>query len=85
MEIEGYLTVKEAAEILKVTGGRIRQFIAEGRLNSIKVGTTRLIKREDLERLEIKKTGRPEVSNPSKSAISKRKSRKDKSKEKSEE
>lgn len=75
MEIEGYLTVKEAAELKNVTGGRIRQFINEGRLPSIKVGTTRLIKEEDLKNLEVKKTGRPEIENPTRSAISKRKSR----------
>ena len=63
MEIEGYLTVVEAGEILGVTGGRIRQFISEGRLPSIKAGNTRLIKREDLDKLEIKNSGRPKVEN----------------------
>jgi excisionase family DNA binding protein len=75
MEIEGYLTVNEAAEFLKVSGGRIRQFISEGRLDSIKVGNTRLIKQVDLENLEIKKSGRPEVEKPNKATLAKRKSR----------
>lgn len=75
MKLEGYLTVVEAAEFLNVSGGRIRQFISEGRLDSIKVGNTRLIKKVDLENLEIKKSGRPEVENPNKATLSKRKSR----------
>ena len=75
MELEGYLTVKEAADYKGVSGGRIRQFIAEGRLASIKVGNTRLIKKADLDGLEIKESGRPRIKNPSKAALAKRKSR----------
>ncbi len=75
MEIEGYLTVVEAAEYLKVSGGRIRQFIGKKRLDSIKVGNTRLIKKDSLDSLEIKKSGRPEIENPTKSALAKRKAR----------
>lgn len=75
MELEGYLTVVEVAESLGVSGGRIRQFISEGRLQSIKVGNTRLIKRVDLENLEVKKSGRPEVKSPNKATLAKRKSR----------
>lgn len=75
MELEGYLTVVEAAELLGVSGGRIRQYISEGRVESVKVGNTRLIKKESLDKIEIKKSGRPEVDSPSKSTIAKRRSR----------
>lgn len=78
MEIERFLRVKEVAEILKVRAGRVHELIAEGRLKSVKIGAKRLIKKEDLESLEIKKVGRPEVANPSYFTLAKRKSRKKK-------
>lgn len=74
-QLEGYLTVNEAAERLSVTGGRIRQFIAENRLASIKVGNTRLIKTEDLDTLEIKPSGGQRKEKVTRSALSKRKTR----------
>ncbi|HEX8248993.1 MAG TPA: excisionase family DNA-binding protein [Pyrinomonadaceae bacterium] len=74
-ELEGYLTVNEAAERRGITGGRIRQFISENRLASIKVGNTRLIKTEDLDRLEIKKSGGQKKEKVTRSALSKRKTR----------
>lgn len=58
--IEGYLTTKEVAEKLGVTVGRIRQLVAENRLNALKVGQTNLIKEIDLANVqERKRTGRP--------------------------
>lgn len=75
MGVEGYLTVNEAAEFLNVSGGRIRQFISEDRMPSIKVGNMRLIKKEDLLSFKVKKSGRPEVENPNKATLAKRKSR----------
>ena len=75
MGVAGYLTVNEAAKFLNVSGGRIRQFISEDRFASIKVGNMRLIKKEDLLQFEAKKSGRPEIENPTKSALAKRKSR----------
>jgi len=41
MDINGTecISIDTAAQILKVTSGRVRQFIAEGRLRSIKVGS----------------------------------------------
>ena len=58
--IEGYITTKEAAQILNVSEGRIRQLVADGRLPAIKVGQTNLVKESDLELVrERKRTGRP--------------------------
>ncbi len=58
--IEGFITTKEAAQILNVSEGRIRQLVADGRLPAIKVGQTNLVKESDLELVrERKRTGRP--------------------------
>jgi len=45
------LTSKEAAELLKVSESRIRQFILANRIRSRKVGNTRLIKRADIDKI----------------------------------
>lgn len=58
--LEGFITTKEAAQILKVSEGRIRQLVADGRLPAVKVGQTNLVKESDLELVrERKRTGRP--------------------------
>ncbi len=57
--LEGYLTTKEAAERLGVSVGRVKQFVAEGRLPAIKVGHTNLVKESDLKLVQDRKTGRP--------------------------
>lgn len=58
--LEGFITTKEAAKILNVSEGRIRQLVAEGRLPAVKVGQTNLVKESDLELVkERKRTGRP--------------------------
>jgi excisionase family DNA binding protein len=59
MSLDEYVTVKEAAEILSVSDGRVRQYIMENRLPSQKVGNLRLIKRSDVESFEAKDSGRP--------------------------
>lgn len=59
MKGTGYLTTREVAEKLGVTVGRVQQFIAEGRLPSIKVGRDRFILESDLVLLSGRKTGRP--------------------------
>ena len=58
MEIKGYVTTKEAAERLRVSPGRVRQLIADGVLETVKVGATRLILIESLERHERTRRGR---------------------------
>jgi len=58
--LEGFITTKEAAQILDVSEGRIRQLVADGRLPAVKVGQTNLVKESDLELVrERKRTGRP--------------------------
>lgn len=58
--LDGYITTKEAAQILNVSEGRIRQLVADGRLPAVKVGQTNLVKETDLELVrERKRTGRP--------------------------
>ncbi len=58
--LEGFITTKEAAQILSVSEGRIRQLVADGRLPAVKVGQTNLVKESDLELVrERKRTGRP--------------------------
>ncbi len=57
--LEGYLTTKEAAERLGVSVGRVKQFVAEGRLPAIKVGHTNLIKEKDLKLVGDRQNGRP--------------------------
>ena len=55
----GYLTTREAAEMLRVTVGRVQQLVAEGRLPSVKVGRDRFILESDLALVSERKTGRP--------------------------
>jgi excisionase family DNA binding protein len=58
--LEGFITTKEAAKILDISEGRIRQLVADGRLPAVKVGQTNLVKETDLELVrERKRTGRP--------------------------
>lgn len=47
-----YLTVREAAESLGVSGGRVRQFLLEGRLDGQKFGISWMIEREEVERFK---------------------------------
>lgn len=44
----GYLDVKDAAKILKVTPRRVRQIIQDGDLAAVKVGNAYVISRESL-------------------------------------
>ena len=61
--LEGYITTKEAAQILNLSEGRIRQLVADGRLPAVKVGQTNLVKESDLELVrDRKRTGRPPKS-----------------------
>lgn len=56
---EKYLTVREAAERLNVSPGRIHQFICEGRIESVKFGYVRAIPEREVERLERERKNRP--------------------------
>lgn len=58
--IQGYLTIAEVAEKLGVSAGRVRQFVAEKRVETLKIGKSNLIKESELVKLTVHgKTGRP--------------------------
>ena len=60
-KLRGYVTVKEAEEILNLTSQRILVFIHEDRLEAEKVGGVYLIPRKELNRFKKipRVTGRP--------------------------
>ena len=53
------VTVKEAAQILGITIGRVHQLIADERLPAEKLGSQFTIKKADLELVRERKVGRP--------------------------
>ncbi len=53
------LTVKEAAELLEVTVGRVHQLINEERLPAEKLGSQYVIKKCDLDLVKDRVVGRP--------------------------
>ena len=53
------ITVKEAAELLGVTVGRVHQFISEERLPAVKLGSQYTIKKSDLKLVKDRTVGRP--------------------------
>jgi excisionase family DNA binding protein len=53
------LTVKQAAEILKVSRWRVYELISLGRLRAEKLGRDLVIKEEDLKAVAVRKNGRP--------------------------
>jgi len=53
------VTTKEAAEILGVTDGRVRQMILKGQLPAKRFGRSLTLSRSDVERLRGRKAGRP--------------------------
>lgn len=54
-----YVSVNEAAEIKGVTRQRILQYINDGRLPAQKFADVYMIRRADLEAVELKSPGRP--------------------------
>lgn len=50
MKIDGYLTTAQAAEILGVSLGRVRQLIANGTIKSEKLGNTRLMLKAEVDK-----------------------------------
>jgi site-specific DNA-methyltransferase (adenine-specific) len=59
-----YCTTTEAAEYLKITPARVRQFILEGRLESEKIGRDHMISEKVLKEFALK--GRKNVGRPCK-------------------
>jgi excisionase family DNA binding protein len=54
-----YVSVNEAAEIKGVTRQRILQYINDGRLPAQKFADVYMIRRQDLNAVELKPPGRP--------------------------
>jgi excisionase family DNA binding protein len=54
-----YVSVNEAAEIKGVTRQRILQYINDGRLPAQKFADVYMIRRQDLDTIELKSPGRP--------------------------
>lgn len=63
--IQGYLTIAETADRLGVSAGRVRQFVAENRVETLKIGKSNLIKESDVSKLTVYgKVGRPKKASP---------------------
>ncbi|HYG09943.1 MAG TPA: helix-turn-helix domain-containing protein [Pyrinomonadaceae bacterium] len=73
-----YVSVNEAAEIKGVTRQRILQYINDGRLPAQKFADVYMIRRQDLDTVELKSPGRPRKSQSEKVSgrVSKKASRK---------
>ena len=56
------LGTEEAAQRLGVISERVRQFIKAGRLPAMLIGGTYVIKEKDLEKVAVRKHGRPKGS-----------------------
>jgi len=54
-----YLTTDEAGEILGVSGRRVRALINVGRLPAHKFGKAWMIDKKDLQKVAVRKPGRP--------------------------
>lgn len=59
MALGHYLSTDEAAEVMGVSPGRVRQLIAEGRLMSRMEGRKRWVLREDAQAWRPNPPGRP--------------------------
>lgn len=58
------ISTKQAARILGVSPRRVRALITSGRLPAKMVGRDWLIEKPDLERVMVRKPGRPPISRP---------------------
>jgi excisionase family DNA binding protein len=63
--ISGYVSVKEAAEILDVSDKMIYFYIENKRLHAVRASNILLIPTEELERFQQKSVGRPRTRTPS--------------------
>lgn len=59
MDLTNRVTTKEAARILGVTDGRVRQMILKGQLPAKRFGRSLTLSRRDVERHRTRKAGRP--------------------------
>lgn len=66
------VTTKEAARILGVTDGRVRQMILRGQLRAKRFGRALTLSRSDVESLQERKAGRPKKGKPAKQVAGKK-------------
>lgn len=61
VQLAGLIDCEEAADLLQVSGRRVRQFLAEGRIKGVKVGRTWLMKKSEIIEFATleRKPGRP--------------------------
>ena len=64
MELKGYLTTPQVAELLGVTPRRVLALIKDGRLPSQQFGRDHLIRESDLKLVANRKPGRPRQIKP---------------------
>ena len=57
MEDEKFYTIKEVAELLKVSDGGVRKWLKTGKLKGIKLGRIWRIKKSDLEEFVNERRG----------------------------
>ena len=57
--VDELLTTSQAAKKLRVSAGRVRQLVAEGRLPVVRLGRDNLVRAADLALVKERKTGRP--------------------------
>jgi len=57
MEDERFYTIKEVAELLKVSDGGVRKWLKTGKLKGIKLGRIWRIKKSDLEEFVNERRG----------------------------
>ncbi|QBD79259.1 DNA-binding protein [Ktedonosporobacter rubrisoli] len=63
-KIPGYLTIKEAAQILGISGNRVYTYIEEGRLPAVRSGHAIMIAKQDVYNFKPGNLGRPRQRNP---------------------
>lgn len=71
-----YVSVNEAAKIKGVTRQRILQYINDGRLPAQKFADVYMIRRQDLDAVELKPPGRPRKAQTKRASKAASKSRK---------
>jgi excisionase family DNA binding protein len=67
------LTTAQAAKVLHITQGRVLQLIRAGRLPTVRAGPLHLIDAADLEKVKVRKPGRPWPAKPKPAKRRKRK------------
>src|SRR5947209_7775745 len=63
-DIPGYISIKQAAKLLRLSSRRVYQFVEEGRLPAVQAGQNILLPVEAVEQFRPKLTGRPRKETP---------------------